>query len=176
MNKFVPATLTAAALVIVAVVGYNLLPRSNQVGPPAQTTSTPSPSPAPLAVGNFTSHGASIQLDASGDGAAVTGTMTVSDDGGSISVDLGCARTTDGGLVMIGGPVTDSTNALAPKDSRLAIVLQRGSPVKALFWFQHDDPAAANCSAFLESIPDVGESGLDTSTLEPIAGTLQLRP
>lgn len=45
MNKLLPATLAAAALLVVAIVGYNVLPRST-VGPPgAGATSVPTSTP-----------------------------------------------------------------------------------------------------------------------------------
>ncbi len=122
-------------------------------------------------------------LDATGDGADVTGTMTYTDVGGAdlggFVVDLACTRTTDGGLIVIGGPVTDSTNGYvesAPEGSNVAIVLQQASPVRAFFWIEHPDPHEPNCPVFLESIPDVGDPGSEPSALEPIEGTIELRP
>ena len=50
MNTYAKFALAAAAVLVVAVVGYNVLPGRGGVGGP---TATPSPSPAPLAVGNF---------------------------------------------------------------------------------------------------------------------------
>ena len=135
-----------------------------------------------LAVGNFSSHGGSIELDATGEGTNVTGSMTYTDLGGEdigrFEVDLACTRTTDSGLIVIGGQVTDSTNVdeSAPEGSNVAIVLQRGSPVKAVFWFEHPDPHEASCPAFLEGVPDAGDSGSEPSALEPIEGTIELRP
>ena len=178
MNTYVKFAIAAAAVLVVAVVGYNFLPVRGGVGGP---TATASPSPAPLAVGNFRSHGGSIELDAAGDGPDVTGTMTYTDAGGAdlgvFTADLACTRTTDSGLIVIGGPVTESTNVeIAPKGSNVAIVLQRGSPVKAVFWFEHPDPHEASCPAFLEGVPDAGDSGSEPSALEPIEGTIELRP
>ena len=76
---------------------------------------------------------------------------------------------------LIGGRVTDSTNYddWAPTGFNVAIVLQRGSQVKA---FVHSGPPPATCSAFLESIPDQGERGLEASALEPIEGNVRLTP
>jgi hypothetical protein len=106
--------------------------------------------------------------------------MTYTDVGGeetgSFTVDLACTRTTDGGLVLIGGPVTDSTVDLAPEGANVAIVLQRGSPVKAEIWLEGPDPHEPSCPAFLETVPDLGDPGRDPSALEPIEGTIELRP
>ena len=60
MNTYVKFALAAAAVLVVAVVGYNV-PRS---GRSWRTTATPSPSPAPIAVGSFSSHGGNIELEA----------------------------------------------------------------------------------------------------------------
>ena len=94
----------------------------------------------------------------------------------SFTVDLACTRTTDSGLILIGGPVIDSTNYddWAPVGSQVAIVLQRGSPVKA--FIHSEDPPRASCAAFLESLPDEGSPGFELSALEPIEGTIDLRP
>ena len=180
MNSLAKFAIVAAAVVVVAVVGYNFLPGRGGVGGP---TATPAPSPAPLAVGNFTSHGGVIELDATGDGSDVTGSMTYTDGGGAhlggFVVDLACTRTTDGGLILIGGPVIDAMNGYvesAPEGSNIAIVLQRGSPVKAEIWVEHPDPHEASCPVFLEKIPDLGDPGRDPSALEPIEGTVELRP
>jgi hypothetical protein len=179
MNTYAKFAIAAAAVVAVALVGYIFLPGRGGVGGPSPT---PSPSPALLAVGNFNSHGGSIELDATGDGADVTGTMTYTDVGGAdvgrFTVDLSCTRTTDGGLILIGGPVTESQNVddNAPEGSNVAIVLERGSPVKAFFWLEHPDPHEPSCPAFLESIPDKGDSASQPSALEPIQGTIELRP
>lgn len=53
MNKLLPATLAAAAVLVVAVVGYNLLPRTTQPGQPGSSstavpTLTPSLDPTPV--------------------------------------------------------------------------------------------------------------------------------
>ncbi len=170
MNRFLPATIAAAAVVVVAVVGYNVLPGVS--GPGGQ--------PTRLAVGSFTSHGAQVELDATGDGSNVTGSMTATDTGGdepgSFTVDLACTRTTDSGLILIGGPVTESTNYddWAPVGSHVAIILKRGSPVKA--FIHSEDPPLASCPAFLDSLPDEGDPGFELSALEPIEGTIDLRP
>jgi hypothetical protein len=170
----------AAAVVLAVIVGINLLPGSNFGGPSA--TATPVPSPAPLAVGSFVSHGGQIQLDATGDGPNVTGTMTYTDVGGAdlggFVVDLACTRTTDGGLMLIGGPIIDATKAYvesAPEGSNIALVLQRGSPVKAEIFVEYPGPHEPSCPAFLESIPDLGDPERDPSALEPIEGTIELR-
>lgn len=175
-NNFVRAGIAAAVIVLAVVVGINFLPGPNTGGPPEATSS---PSPAPLAVGSFESHGGQIELEATGDGSNVTGSMTYADVGGTalggFVVDLACTRTTDGGLILIGGPITESTNGYvesAPVGSNVAMILQRGSPVKAEVFVEHPDPHEANCAAFLASLSDERPAG----ALEPIEGSVELRP
>jgi hypothetical protein len=179
MSKLVSIGLAAAVVVAIALVGYRLIGGSNVGGPGPTATPvvTPEPSPSPLAAGSFISHGAQIELAAVGEGSSVTGSMTASDVGvgavGGFTVDLGCTRTSQSGLILIGGVVTDSTNYedWAPTGSYVAIVLRRGSPVSALL----DSGDGATCAAFLEGIPDEGDPAFDPSLMEPIDGTIQLR-
>jgi len=179
----------AAAAVAVAVAGCQSTPAgvattaTPTVGPSATISATPtapgsSAGPAALATGNFASHGGKIHLEATGDGPTVTGRMTYTDEGnaanGGFVVDLVCARTTGGGLILIGGPVIESTNAYfesAPKGSNIALILQRGSPVKAEIFVEHPDPHEPSCPKFLLSIADVRPAG----ALEPIDGNIDFR-
>jgi hypothetical protein len=179
VNRLVLAATATAATLVVVVVGYNMLPGSGIGGPNA----TPSPSPAPLAAGSFISHGGQIELEATGEGSNVTGSMTYTDVGGEelggFTVDLACTQTTDGGLILIGGPIIESRNGYvesAPEGSNVAILLQRGSPVRAVFWLEHPDPHEPSCLTFLESIPDVGDPDFESTALEPIEGTIELQP
>ena len=98
MNSYAKLIVAAAAVLLVAVVGYQFLPASGGVG--GEPTIEPSPSPSLLARGNFTAHGIAAELDATGNGADVAGTMSLSESGkGSATVDLECARTTAEGLI-----------------------------------------------------------------------------
>ena len=172
MNTQIKALLAVAAVVAIAVVGYNLLPGPGGTGGP---NATPSPTPAPLALGNFTSHGVAAQLDARGAGSDVTGTLTVSDSGLLATVALECARTTEGGLIEIGGLVTDSTfDDNFPEGRRVAIIFQRGSPVQAVWWVALVAEAPVDtCEALVEDVIDPEEV---TPGLEPIEGTVELAP
>lgn len=136
--------------------------------PPSEA---PAPTAAPLAIGEFTSHGVATKLEARGAGANVTGTMTMSDSGQNATVALECSRTNESGLLMIGGLVTDSTfREYFPKGHRVAIILQPGSPVKALWYvvLPGDDPIGS-CQVLMEDHLDVPLDGL-----EPIQGTVKL--
>jgi hypothetical protein len=181
MNIYAKAAIAAAAVLVVAVVGYQLLPPIVGPGGGQSPTPTPQSTAVPLADGSFVSHGAQIELHAAGEGSNVTGSMTAvdvpGDSQGRITVELACTRTTGSGLILIGGTVTDSVNYAdwAPKGGRVAIILQRGSPVNAII-HSESGTAHATCTAFLGSIPDVGDPGFESNALEPIEGTVTLRP
>ena len=177
MNTYAKLIAAAAAVLVVAVVGYQFLPGSGGVG--GQPTIAPSPSQALLARGTFTVHvgdGYAVDLDATGGASSVTGSMIVSHPTkGGFTVDLECTRTIDG-LLWIGGDVTKSTYSEAPADTRAAIVLERGSPVKGIFVWQMNDPRSASCQAFFDDIIALEGTGNIRSGLGPIEGTLELGP
>jgi hypothetical protein len=174
MNTYAKLLAAAAAVLVVAVVGYQFLPASG--GPGGQPTIAPSPSPALLARGTFTALGGgfNVDLDATGGGSSVTGSMSVTGDS-DFTVDLECTRTIDD-LLWIGGDVLESTNSDAPAGTRAAIVLQRGTPVEAIFVFQFDDPQSASCQAFFDDMIAIGGTEDIQAGLEPIEGTVELGP
>ena len=175
MNTYTKLLAAAAAVLVVAVVGYQFLPRVG--GPGTQPTVAPSPSQALLAHGTFTAQvgsGYTVDLDATGAASNVTGSMVVSSatDGG-YTVDLECTRTIDG-LLWIGGDVTQSTRVEAPVGTRAAIILKRGDPVKVIFAWQMNDPRSASCQAFFDDM--IAASGDLEAGMEPIVGTVELAP
>ena len=140
--------------------------------PPSQA---PAPTAAPLAMGTFTSHGVAATIDARGSGANVDGTMTMSDSGDDATVALECSRTTEGGLLMIAGLVTESTfDENFPKGHRVGIAFDPGTPVRAVWYvvFPGDAPLE-RCEAVIDALD--GEGDLNDA-LEPIAGTVELHP
>jgi len=171
MNTYAKLIAVAAAVLVVAVVGYRFLP-AQPGGSGGQPTIEPSPSPTLLARGTFrVPDDNNTELDATGDGANVTGTMTVSDDtGASIAVDLECTRTTEGGLIVIAGTVSDSTTDGFAEGSRFGIILERGSPVKAGFLFGEALPGET-CLDFIGD--DIDE---DAGLGRPIEGTIEFGP
>ena len=173
MNSYAKLIVAAAAVLVVAVVGYQLMPRNGGVG--SEPTVAPSPTASSLAQGDFTSHGVVAHIDARGSGANVSGTMTVNDAGKRATVDLECSKTTDSGLLEIGGLVTESTfDDGFPKDRRVAIIFQPGSPVKAVWYvaFVAEAPVAS-CQALVDDVLPGTEVAAD---LEPIDGTVELGP
>ena len=175
MNTYAKLAAGAAAVLVLAIVGYQFLPRSG--GPGGQPTSAPSPSPSLLAKGDFTTIGATVRLDATGAGDKVSGTMSVQRNEGNFTVALQCARAASSGLLWIAGDVTTSTDSTnAAVGTRAGIVIQRGSAVKAIFIFQMSDPRSASCQAFFDTIVVAEGGDPDFTPLAPIVGTVQLAP
>jgi hypothetical protein len=188
MNTYLKVGLAAAVAVLAVILGISYFSGSN-VGSPPDASPSPSAaasaaSPPPFAAGSFGSHGGNIQLDVVGEGPSVTGSMTYADDGsagaGGFVVDIACGRTTDGGLIAIGGLVTESTGDYAdsvPVGHNAGIVLQPGSPVKAeLIGEWGTEAHEPSCATFLESVPDLGDPARDPNGLEPITGSVELNP
>lgn len=174
MNVYAKLIAAAAAVLVVAAVGYEVLPGRGGIG--GQPTIAQSPSPV-LARGAFGAKGGQVELDATGDGDSVTGTMTVSHETGDFSVDLKCTRTAEDGRILIGGDTTDSTSSFVRKGGRTAIVLKPGPPVHAVFAFEEGGLRAASCMAFLEGmIDEEWTTVVGPDALEPIEGTVELGP
>jgi hypothetical protein len=161
MNTYVKLIAAAAAVLVVAVVGYQFLPPGSGTGAP---TTAPSPSPSLLARGEFTTKGIAMVLDATQDGSQVTGDWTLGFGDAHAAVELECTRTTEGGLIVIGGTVTESTAPVVPEATRVAIVFERGATVRAHPHPEYPDPPAATCLAFLSTVTDADSA----SALEPI--------
>ena len=171
MNIYAKLAAGAAAVLVLAFVGYQFLPGNGGIG--GKPTIAPSPSPGVLARGTFAANGINTTLDATGAGSDVSGSMTGSNSDGAFTVDLQCERTIDG-LLWIGGDVTQSTSLQnAPVGTRTAIVLKPGSPVQAVFVFQMNDPRSASCLAFFDDMLALGDPG---DSLDPIVGTIELHP
>ena len=170
MNVYARLAAAAAAILVVAVVGFQLIPRGGIGGPP---TIAPSPSPSLLAKGTFVVAGSiNTTLDATGSGSNVSGTVTARDGAQGFTVDLQCERTIDG-VLWIGGDVTESSYADSPKGTRTAILLKPGTPVQGIFAFQAADPRSASCQAFFD---DMLALGITPQGLRPISGTVELAP
>jgi hypothetical protein len=185
MNTYAKLIVAAAAVLLVAVVGYQFLPRSGGVG--GEPTIAPSPSPSLLARGNFTAQGITAELDATGSGADVAGTMALSQSGTSnvATVDLECARTTAEGLIEIGGLLTESAwdpnaqdwNDGFPTGQRVAVIFEPGSPVKAIWNVTSADQGVTSCEAMFENLDASADKPLpDSPGLAPIQGTVEFGP
>jgi hypothetical protein len=166
-------------VLVVAFAGFQLLPRSGGVG--GEPTIEPSPSPSVLARGTFKLYGADVELDATGSGDSVTGTMNVTNADGDFTVDLGCARTTEDGVLLIAGDITESTSPHAKQGVREVIILKGGSPAYASFDSEGrvggDVRPAASCPELLEQVIETGtQTVVGPNGLEPIEGTVELGP
>jgi hypothetical protein len=174
MNIYAKVAVAAAVVLVVGFAGYQLLPRPGGVG--GQPTIAPSPTPSLLAHGTFTvlDGWASVDIDATGAGSDVTGRLVATNQYGTFTVTLACAKTMPDGLLWIGGDVTESTDTeYGVKGTRTAIIFKRGDPVQAIFAFQRTDPRSASCLGFFDDILKVDDPN---GGLMPISGTVQLAP
>jgi len=169
MPTYAKLLAAGAAVLLVAVVGARFLPGTGGAG--GQPTGAPSPTPSVLANGTFSFLGFSTTLDATRAGSNVSGSLHATGTG-TFTVALECERTIDGEL-WIAGDVTESSYTTAPKGTRAAIALKPGTPVRAVYYFQMDDPASASCGAFLDGALASGGAG---DRLAPVTGTVTLNP
>ena len=170
--------LVAVAIVAAAVLRVRFLPGA--VGGPPEPT--PTPTPVALASGSFTAplgeFGEAFDIEATGTGDDVSGTMDVSTAEGAYSVDLQCARTTEEGRLMIAGEVSQSTSEFIVEGVYVAIMLAPGTPIGTAWWADvlpsDEVPSPADsCSGFLDTIfsdPELSEIG---PSLRPIEGDIE---
>ena len=192
MNKTVTIGLAAAAVavLVVVVIGSQLLGSPTNVGGGGDATPTPqptSPTAATLASGSFSAplgeFGEAFTIEAVRTGDDVSGTMEISNPAGgegAYSVDVQCARTTDDGLLLIGGEVTDSTyEEFVGEGAYVVLALAPGTPVRTLWAVDvlatDEVPAPAeSCSAFVDSLlSDRVFDALDVQG-RPVEGDLAL--
>jgi hypothetical protein len=178
----------AAAVLVVAVVGYQFLPWNGGSG--GQPTIAPSPSPVLLARGNFAHKDwGPVEFEATREGSNVTGRLTIGlEDGtpadpedGFLGVDFHCARTTEDGLVAIGGYSTDGAGLLFRVHSEgdlFALVLRRGSPIAGQLWAgqveNRPSTQTTDCLAYLDAWLPVAR--LNIPMLHELRGTVELGP
>jgi hypothetical protein len=147
-----------------------------------------SPSPSLLARGSFTSHGIAAELDATGSGADVAGTLALSQSNtdNRATVDLECARTTADGLIEIGGVVTDSLFDVDdqaewhegfPEGRGVVVIFEPGDPVKSIWWVTLADDDVSSCGALFDTIDRSEDEILPGSPgMDPIQGTVDFGP
>jgi len=169
MNARATVVASAAALLVVVLAGCQSAPGSDPTESQPRAASSPSPSLLASGTYRFPPMDADVVLDATGSGSDVAGTMKVSNDEMSFTVDLECALATEDGRILIGGDTTGSTFGETPNGTRTAVVLKPGSPAQAIFAWQGTDQARApSCTAFLE------DQSPDAVDLFPIEGTVEL--
>lgn len=173
-NYVLPVGL-AIAIVIALIVGLGML-WGPTIGTPA-----PSPSPALLARGTFVIRDwGPVEFEATREGSSVTGRMEIGMGRGSewpITVDLQCTRTTEDGLIMIGG-YTDG--GLHPDGTFAAIALRR-APVKAAIWAYGSPPwtPTTDCLANLDGWLTEERTNHPTDEIwlrDDIEGTVEFGP
>ena len=149
--------------------------------PTAAPTLAPTATPAAMLIasGTFELYGAGVELNAMGSGGIATGTMAVSHADGDFTVDLKCTTTTEDGVILLAGDITDSTSPHARQGAREILVLQPGSPVYASFDSEGrpggDVLPAASCEELLEQVIETGtQTVIGPNGLEPIEGTVEL--
>jgi hypothetical protein len=177
----------AVAIIAAAVLGVRFL--SAPVGEPSEPSASPTPVARTLAAGTFTAplgeFGEAFDIEATRTGDDVSGTMEISNPvggDGAYSVDVQCARTTDDGVVMIGGEVTESTyEEFIADGAYVVIALSPGTPVRMLWAADvlatDEVPAPADsCAAYIETLLGDPESIFDAVDVNgrPIEGDLEL--
>lgn len=181
MNNPLRYAVAAAAVLAVGVIGYQFLPGIPGPGATTPPTTAPSQSPAFLARGTFELYDAEVELRATGGGDSVTGTMTVTHADGDFSVDLKCTRTTDDGVILLAGDITDSASPYARKGAREILVLKPGSPIHGTFDSEGrpggDVRPASTCPELLQQVIDTGtQTVIGPNGLQPIEGTVEFGP
>jgi hypothetical protein len=184
VNSFAKMIVAAAAALVVAVVGYQSLPRNDSsVG--GQSTTAPSPSPSLLARGSFVIRDWDrVDFEATRQGSRVKGRMTVGQKTGTpdfLRVDVRCARSTEDGFLMIGGYTDGAGGRFAgdPGGRLAAIVLKRGSPVKAQIWYgSFPGSQATDCLGYLDEHLTWSRNSLpgDDWLRDDIAGPVEFGP
>jgi hypothetical protein len=193
MNRFLAIGAAAVALLVVVFIGSQLFGSRMNVGGGAEASPTPQPaSPTPAAVtlasGSFTAplgeFGEAVNIEAVRMGDDVSGTMDISNPAGgegAYSVNVQCARTTEGGLLLIGGEVTESTYEEFIEDGAYVVTAFASGPPVGMAWavdvlVSDEVPAPAeSCSAFVASLLGDPEF-LDLVEVSgtPIEGDLEL--
>lgn len=168
MNTYVKLIGAAAAVLLVAVVGYQSLPANPAGGTGGQPTLAPSPSPTTAFGGVVQYHvdgnAATTDIDAVTDGASVSGTAVTKLGTGTHTVRLACAAR-DGDAWVVAGTTEKTTVAGERPGAWSAVIVKDGSPQQIAIWLSEDASAASDCGAFVASFD---AAGLDTDVFEAV--------
>ena len=95
----------------------------------------------------------SVEVDASADGSALSGTAAVRFDTDQFTIELECSRQFDDTTWILGGTTTESTTDNSPVGTRSALLVRDGAPQEMILWFE-DAPPADDCAGFVNSLQE----------------------
>jgi hypothetical protein len=154
MNTYAKLIVAAAAVLVVAVIGYQLLPRAGGTGG----------QPGPPTVLDGTVHyrldgaAATTEVDAVADGASVSGTaVSTFDFRGTHTVRLECAAR-DGDTWALGGTVDETSYPGERAGGWSAVIVKDGSPQRIGIWLSDTKSEGIDCAGWLSSI-DLADIG-----------------
>lgn len=156
LNRFVPAGLGVAAVVVAIVIGSRLFgpPAPGGVGGAATPTPTPTASPTPIGgVVDYQLDGApaTTRVDIAADGTSVSGTAVTTFVAGTHTVRLECAaRNGDSWAVAGTSEQTDVAGERAGDWS--AVIVRDGSPQQIGIWLGDAKAEGIDCAGWLASI------------------------
>jgi hypothetical protein len=151
MNTYAKLIAGAAAVLLVAVAGYQLIPRTSGPGVGGSApVSTPNPFGGTV---HYQMDGgpATTKVDAVADGASVSGTAVTTFNGGTHTVQLGCAAQ-DGGSWVLGGTVEKTTVPGESAGAWSAVLVKDGTPLQIGIWLSAPPSEASDCDDWVASI------------------------
>src|SRR5262245_59172141 len=152
MKPIIVLAASAAVVVLAVVLGTRFLPGDSGVGGPSNS---PSPSASPSFVGGqFTFAGQPLEIDASSDGASLSGTAAGSWDGSSDAIRLECLRQFDERTWMLAGVLTESATNDRFAGDWGAVIVRDGSPQKVGITTDRVS-AGDSCEEYVAAIPAV---------------------
>ena len=158
MNNMLKVALSAAAVVVVAVIGIQLLGPAAPGGVGGTPTATASPTPIGGKVDYQLDGGpVTTDVDAVADGASVSGTAVTTFVRGTHTVRLECAAR--GGDTWAFGGTTEQTTVPGERAGLWSAVLVReGAPQQIGIWLSDDKSEGIDCDGWLAAIDfaDVG--------------------
>lgn len=161
MNTYAKIIVAAAAVLIVAVVGYQLLPRTGGTG------GQPGPPTVLDGIVHYQSDGAdaTTEVDAVADGASVSGTaLTTFTVRGTHTVRLECAAR-DGDTWALGGTTEQTTLPGERAGDWSAVIVKDGSPQRIGIWLSDPKSEGTDCDGWLAAI-DL--AGIGAENFEPV--------
>lgn len=163
MNTYAKLIAAAAAVLVVAVLGYQLLPRSGGIGGQPTTAPTPSPTAAPGGTVHYELDGApaTTDVDVVADGTTVSGTaVTTLTTRGTHTVRLECVDR-DGDTWALAGTVEQTTVPGEDAGAWSAVIVRNGTPQQIAIWLSDPKAEGSDCDGWLASSIDLADLGPD---------------